>query len=283
MVGSQALVAYRRTDGTMRVYTSPITQYQTQLQEGKLSFQVSDLSATYENNEMIIFATLGLSNNGTALNQVWQEGGLSGNTPQMHVTSGPNVQSMATLNLLSGETATTSGGGSKLRKRNIHGVLNTVSWGILMPIGAITARYLKVFKSADPAWFYLHAACQFSAYVVGVAEWGTGLKLGSESPGIQFDTHRTHRYSPFQPWNTTMIILSVINVFKGFDILKPDKKWKNAYIGVIVALASSAVLLEAYTWFVVVKRKRSESAGKLPHGANGNGVNNGYGARSQQA
>ncbi|KAK8576059.1 hypothetical protein V6N13_032625 [Hibiscus sabdariffa] len=311
MVGSQALVAYRRTDGTMRVYTSPITQYQTQLQEGKLSFQVSDLSATYENNEMIIFATLGLSNNGTALNQVWQEGGLSGNTPQMHVTSGPNVQSMATLNLLSGETATTSGGGSKLRKRNIHGVLNTVSWGILMPIGAITARYLKVFKSADPAWFYLHAACQFSAYVVGVAEWGTGLKLGSESPGIQFDTHRTigivlfslgtlqvfalllrpkpdHKYRLY--WNIyhhlvgyAVIILSVINVFKGFDILKPDKKWKNAYIGVIVALASSAVLLEAYTWFVVVKRKRSESAGKLPHGANGNGVNNGYGARSQQA
>ncbi|KAE8715145.1 Cytochrome b561 and DOMON domain-containing protein [Hibiscus syriacus] len=221
----------------------------------------------------------------------------------MHVTSGPNVQSMATLNLLSGETATTNGGGSKLRKRNIHGILNTVSWGILMPIGAITARYLKVFKSADPAWFYLHAACQFSAYVVGVAGWGTGLKLGSESPGIQFDTHRTigivlfslgtlqvfalllrpkpdHKYRLY--WNIyhhlvgyAVIILSVINVFEGFDILKPDEKWKNAYIGVIVALAFIAVVLEAYTWFVVVKRKRSENAGKLQH--------NGYGARSQQA
>ncbi|KAK8629905.1 hypothetical protein V6N13_078722 [Hibiscus sabdariffa] len=303
MVGSQALVAYPRTDGTVRVYTSPITQYQTQLQEGKLSFQVSDLSATYKNNEIIIFATLGLSNNGTTLNQVWQEGGLSGNTPQMHVTSGPNVQSMATLNLLSGETATTNGGGSKLRKRNIHGVLNAVSWGILMPIGAITARYLKVFKSADPAWFYLHASCQFSAYIIGVAGWGTGLKLGSESPGIRFDTHRTigivlfslgtlqvfalllrpkpdHKYRLY--WNIyhhlvgyTVIILSVINVFKGFDILKPDEKWKNAYIGVIVALAFSAVVLEAYTWFVVVKRKRSESAGKLQHGV--------HGVRSQQA
>ncbi|KAE8686665.1 Cytochrome b561 and DOMON domain-containing protein [Hibiscus syriacus] len=308
MVGSQALVAYRRTDGTMRVYTSPITQYQTQLREGKLSFEVSDLSATYENNEITIFATLGLSNNGTTLNQVWQEGGLSGNTPQMHVTSGPNVQSMATLNLLSGETATTNGGGSKLRKRNIHGILNAVSWGILMPIGTITARYLKVFKSADPAWFYLHAACQFSSYVVGVAGWSTGLKLGSESPGIRFDTHRTigivlfslgtlqvfalllrpkpdHKYRLY--WNIyhhlvgyAVIILSVINVFKGFDILKPDDKWKNAYIGVIVALAFCAVVLEAYTWFVVVKRKRSESAGKLQHGC-GNG--NGYGARSQQA
>lgn len=36
-------------------------------------------------------------------------------------------------------------------KFQIHGVLNVVSWGILMPIGVIIARYLRVFKSADPA------------------------------------------------------------------------------------------------------------------------------------
>lgn len=69
-------------------------------------------------------------------------------------------------------------------------MLNTVSWGILLPLGALTARYLKVFKSADPAWFYLHAFCQSSAYIVGVAGWGTGLKLGSDSEGITFHKHR---------------------------------------------------------------------------------------------
>lgn len=72
----------------------------------------------------------------------------------------------------------------------VHGVLNAVSWGTLMPLGAMIARYLKVFKSADPAWFYLHIACQSSAYVVGVAGWATGLKLGSDSPGTQYDGHR---------------------------------------------------------------------------------------------
>lgn len=69
-------------------------------------------------------------------------------------------------------------------------MLNAVSWGILMPTGAIIARYLKVFKSADPAWFYLHVTCQASAYVVGVAGFGTGLKLGSDSEGVEYDTHR---------------------------------------------------------------------------------------------
>ncbi|KAK8517237.1 hypothetical protein V6N13_092520 [Hibiscus sabdariffa] len=296
MVGSQALVAYRMSDGSMRAYTSPIVQYRTQLREGELSFDVSDLSAMYENNEIIIFATLDISRNGTTLNHVWQEGAISGNVPQMHGTSAANIQSMGTLNLISGEDGTIGDGSSRQRKQKIHGVLNAVSWGILMPLGAIIARYLKVFKSADPAWFYLHASCQFLAYVVGVAGWGTGLKLGSESPGIQYNTHRTIgivllclgtsqvfalllRPKPDQKlrfyWNIYhhlvgygVIILGVINIFKGFDILEPERKWKNAYVGVIIALACNAVMLEAYTWFFV-QRKRSESEGKIPYGING--------------
>lgn len=59
-----------------------------------------------------------------------------------------------------------------------------------MPIGAMMARYLRVFKSANPAWFYLHIACQVSAYIIGVAGWATGIKLGNDSPSVQYDTHR---------------------------------------------------------------------------------------------
>ncbi|KAJ6741505.1 CYTOCHROME B561 AND DOMON DOMAIN-CONTAINING PROTEIN [Salix viminalis] len=307
MAGSQALVAYQQNDGTMRAYTSPISSYQTSMQEGELSFDVSDLSATLANNELILFATISLSNTSTTVNQVWQDGPLSGNAPQIHTTSGSNVQSMGTLNLLSGESSST-GGSAKTTKRNIHGVLNAVSWGILMPIGALIARYLKVFKSADPAWFYLHASCQSIAYIVGVAGWATGLKLGSESAGIQYDAHRTigiflfclatlqvfalllrpkvdHKYRFY--WNIyhhvvgySVIILSITNIFKGFDILNPDEKWKNAYIGVIVALALNAVWLEGYTWYVVVKRKSSEAAVKMPHVTNGSNGANGVGAPS---
>lgn len=72
----------------------------------------------------------------------------------------------------------------------VHGVLTAISWGTLMPLGVIIARYLKVFKSANPAWFYLHVTCQCSAYIIGVAGWGTGLKLGSDSTTVQYDAHR---------------------------------------------------------------------------------------------
>lgn len=72
----------------------------------------------------------------------------------------------------------------------IHGILNTVSWGVLFPLGVIIARYMRTFPSADPAWFYLHVGCQVSSYAIGVAGWGTGMKLGSQSEGIQYSAHR---------------------------------------------------------------------------------------------
>lgn len=124
MSGSQALVAFQQSDGSMRVYTSPVTDYSTQLAEGDLSFPVSDLSAVVSNNEIIIFATLGQQNGSSTLNQVWQEGQLSGNAPTAHATSGANVRSMGTLNVLSGQSGSAGGGAaagasSKTKKRDV--------------------------------------------------------------------------------------------------------------------------------------------------------------------
>jgi hypothetical protein len=59
-----------------------------------------------------------------------------------------------------------------------------------MPLGVIIARYLKVFKSADPAWFYLHITCQTSAYIIGLAGWAIGIKLGNQSTSVEYTPHR---------------------------------------------------------------------------------------------
>ncbi|TQD92200.1 hypothetical protein C1H46_022170 [Malus baccata] len=301
MPGAQALVAWPQSSGTPKVYKSPIQSYSTTLAEGNLTYGVTDLTAEYLNNdEMIIFATWTLPTNFTTILQVWQEGPVSNGAPSIHDTVAANLNAKGTLNLLSGQTASTGGSSSTTRKRNRHGVLNAVSWGILMPFGAMVARYLRVFKSADPAWFYLHAACQTSAYAVGVAGWATGIKLGDDSAGIKYDTHRNIGIALFalgtlqvfalllRPnkdhkirfyWNIyhhatgyTVIILSIVNIFKGFDILNPDDKWKKAYIGVIIALGVQAALLEAYTWFIVLKRKKSEKETHVSNGVNGHGA-----------
>ncbi|GAB4859359.1 hypothetical protein Ancab_010823 [Ancistrocladus abbreviatus] len=302
MQGAQALVAFKNSSGAMHAYTSSVTSYGTQLAESKLSFSVSNISAKMpSSSQIIIFATVQVPN--TTVNQVWQFGQVSGDTPQAHPLTGDHQKSKGTVNFLSGQISEGGGGGSRLRRKNVHGVLNAVGWGTLMPIGAIIARYMRVFKGADPAWFYLHITCQVSAYIVGVVGWGTGLKLGSESPGV-YHTHRNigitlfslatlqvfalllrpkkdHKYRLY--WNIyhhsigyTVIVLSIINVFKGLHILDPAKKWKRAYIGILIFLGSIALILEAFTWLIVLKRRRKGVASDRfsdSHTANGT---NGY-------
>uniref|UniRef100_A0A7N0VC30 Cytochrome b561 and DOMON domain-containing protein n=1 Tax=Kalanchoe fedtschenkoi TaxID=63787 RepID=A0A7N0VC30_KALFE len=311
MIGCQALVAYHNSTGAVTAYTSPITSYRTTLSQGDLSFPVTGLTASYSasTSEMIIFATIELPSATTTVNQVWQVGPMTGDTPQIHSTSGDNVKSMSTIDFLSGQSTGGSGStglGSRIRKRNTHGILNAVSWGILMPAGAMFARYLKVSKAADPAWFYLHITCQTSAYIVGVAGWATGLKLGSDSVGVEHGLHRSIGIALFclgtlqvfalllRPkkdhkiriyWNVyhhatgyAVIALSIANVYEGFEILGQDG-WKRVYTGIIIALGAVAVVLEIFTWIVVLKRNKSEVSDKHQHGSS-NGVNGNGGGYS---
>ncbi|CAN6447094.1 unnamed protein product [Victoria cruziana] len=302
MIGSQAIVGYV-VSGQLKVITTSITTMSPSMQNESLSFPISNLAGETSGNDIILFATL-TPRNGSTVNQVWQTGPVSGGIPAIHPTSGANIRSMASLDLQSGQSTSTGGGNSRARRKNVHGVLNAVSWGILMPIGIIIARYMRVFKSADPAWFYLHVTCQCSAYILGVAGWGTGMKLGSESQGVQYSDHRNigitlfclgtlqvfalflrpkkdHKYRIY--WNFyhhsvgyTIIILSIINIFKGLQILSEENKWKNTYIGILVVLAAIAIVLEIFTWIVVLRR-RFRNSEKSHHGANGT---NGYGVRS---
>ncbi|CAH9088763.1 unnamed protein product, partial [Cuscuta epithymum] len=123
----------------------------------------------------------------------------------------------------------------------------------------------------------------------------------SESKGISYKTHRCigitlfclatlqitalfmrpnkdHKYRPHWKWfhtivGYTTIALSITNVYKGFDALgREDNNWKKAYTGVIIALGIVAVILEAITWPVVIKRKKRENENKPEDtGYEGNG------------
>lgn len=102
MVGSQALVAFQNSKGSMVTYTTSISSYNPTMLPGALTFQVSNISAEYAKNEMIIFAVLGPLTNGTRVNHVWQAGdSVSSDVPQMHSLSQPNLQSFGELDFLS--------------------------------------------------------------------------------------------------------------------------------------------------------------------------------------
>ncbi|KAL2938695.1 hypothetical protein RDABS01_022144 [Bienertia sinuspersici] len=313
MVGAQALVAVQNSSG-VHAYTSSVPGYSiTTLTPGSLSFKVNNLTASKESNDMTIFATI--TPPSTTVNQVWQVGPMASGQPAAHPSNSgsANTKSTGSINFLSGQSSSQGPVVPRLKRKNTHGVLNAVSWGILMPLGAIIARYMKVFPSADPAWFYLHVICQFSAYVIGVAGWGTGLKLGSESVGIVYHVHRNigialfclatlqvfalllrpkkdHKYRLY--WNLyhwsvgyAVIILGIINIYQGLDkVLQPEKKWKRIYSGIIIALGAIALVLEAFTWGVVMKRKKNdEKHGHPGNGTHGYSNGNGYTARTQPA
>ncbi|KAG5561206.1 hypothetical protein RHGRI_004285 [Rhododendron griersonianum] len=157
MIGTQAIVAYPKPDGTVAVFTSPVDSYGTRLREGNLAFPVSDLSVMFLDNKMVIFATIELPKNTTSVNHVWQDGPVSGDNLGMHGVPGNHLQSMGNLNLSSGQAFGSHGGNSKTKLKIAHGVLNAVSWGIMIPWGFMAARYLKALgPQADPLWFYTH-------------------------------------------------------------------------------------------------------------------------------
>ncbi|CAK9182249.1 unnamed protein product [Ilex paraguariensis] len=270
MVGTQALITHQKSDGTIDAYRSPVNSYKTQLLEGNLSFKVSYLSAMVVNQEIIIFATLELPKNTSTINYVWQDGPVLGNVLGMHSLSGQHLQSMGTLDLSSGISMPTKGGNSKAKLRNVHGVLNVVSWGTMMPIGMLLARYLN---PSNPLGFYIHVTCQCLAFIIGVVGWATGVALRLKYSGVHHTDHlaigtivfclaipqisslwlrpqRDHKYRSY--WNTyhkflgyIVLALGISNVFIGYKILNLAKGWEIAYYVIFGALLFALVVLEA--------------------------------------
>ncbi|XP_027117055.2 cytochrome b561 and DOMON domain-containing protein At3g25290 [Coffea arabica] len=288
MIGTQALIAFKKPGGdSMIVKTFRLNSYKS-VEQAEIMYDVSRLEAEYHRGLMMIFATINLPNGMTTLNQVWQVGAsvMNGTFPAIHAFQPENLSSKDKLDLRKGQSLTsTSQENSGLRSKQIHGALNTVSWGMLFPIGIMMARYLRTF--ADPAWFYVHISCQMSSYIVGVAGWATGLKLGSQSKGVEYTIHRDfgitlfclatlqilalflrpkrdHKYRFY--WNIYhhgvgygVLVLGIINVFKGLEMLDPPKKWKLAYIFFLAVLGGIAISLEVITWIVILKRKPGKS------------------------
>ncbi|KAL2508193.1 Cytochrome [Forsythia ovata] len=101
MVGSQSLVAFRETNGSMVVKTYYISSYGS-IEESKILYNVLNKRAEYSDGVMRIFATLAMPGNAADVNQVWQVGGtVKDGVPENHDFSPENLSSKGTLELAS--------------------------------------------------------------------------------------------------------------------------------------------------------------------------------------
>lgn len=106
---------------------------------------------------------------------------VTGYSPTIHPTTINDLSSVTTVDLLSGTESSKHNNIYTLKL--VHGIINAISWGILLPIGAVISRYLRHIQSLGPAWFYAHAGVQLSAFFLGTIGFSIGLRLGDLSPG----------------------------------------------------------------------------------------------------
>ncbi|KAL3531056.1 hypothetical protein ACH5RR_010378 [Cinchona calisaya] len=103
MAGSQALLAYKASNGSMVVKTFNISSYSS-IVESKLSFDVVDKKAESSNGLIRILATLALPESMTTVNQVWQVGSsLKDGFPVKHEFNPDNLNAKAQLELVNAQ------------------------------------------------------------------------------------------------------------------------------------------------------------------------------------
>ncbi|KAJ3694513.1 hypothetical protein LUZ60_009993 [Juncus effusus] len=98
----------------------------------------------------------------------------------------------------------------KLKKN--HGAMAMIGWGVLLPIGAIIARYLR---HKDPLWYHLHLAIQFLGYIIGLTAIVAGISL-YDKLNSDFRSHKS--------LGIFILVLGSLQVIAFF--IRPDKESK---------------------------------------------------------
>ncbi|XP_062027801.1 cytochrome b561 and DOMON domain-containing protein At2g04850 [Rosa rugosa] len=300
MTGTRALIAFPDPntgqivllpyiiDPTVKLQRTPLLSrpLDIHLISSSATLYGGKLATVHDGAAVQIYATLKLTPNKTKLHHVWNRGlYVQGYSPTVHPTNQNDLSSITTFDVRSGSTATRHT--NILTLRSAHGIINAVSWGIMLPIGAVTARYLRHVQSLGPTWFYVHAAIQLFGFVLGTVGFAIGVKLGDMSPGVQYSLHRKLGFAAFclgglqtlallfRPKTTTKfrkywksyhhfvgyacVVLGVVNVFQGFEVMGAARSYaKLAYCLGLSTLLGVCIALEVNSWVVFCRKSKEE-------------------------
>ncbi|GAB4825267.1 hypothetical protein Ancab_008139 [Ancistrocladus abbreviatus] len=304
MTGTRALIAFPDPNSGQLVLMPYILDPTVKLQRSPLLSRPLDIHllsssvamygghmATIHNGATVqIYATVKLSPNKTKIHHVWNRGlYVQGYSPTIHPTTINDLSSVATIDVLKGTTATQHDNIRTLKV--VHGVINAISWGILLPIGTVIARYLRHLQSLGPAWFYAHAGIQLLGFFLGSIGFGMGIRLGELSPGKVYGLHRTLGLIAFclgclqtfalffRPRTTNKyrkywksyhhfvgygcMVLGVVNVFQGFEVMGESRSYaKLGYCLCLSTLIGVCIALEVNSWIVFCRKAEEEKLRK---------------------
>eukprot|EP00606_Chrysophyceae_sp_TOSAG23-5_P000064 GSChrysophyteH2.ASY1.ANO1.230.1 assembled CDS len=83
----------------------------------------------------------------------------------------------------------------------VHGSLMMVSWGLLLPLGVISARFLKYQGGEPPVWFMYHRPLQISGLLLAIVGWIVAL--------TQFDVFRAGGGTSFVHGVLGMLVMTL--------------------------------------------------------------------------
>ncbi|KAE8685237.1 Cytochrome b561 and DOMON domain-containing protein [Hibiscus syriacus] len=182
MTGTRALVAFPDPNSGQLVLLPYILDPSVKLQKSPLLSRPLDVhlissSATLYGGKMAtihngatvqIYATVKLVPNKTKIHHVWNRGlYVQGYSPTIHPTTSNDLSSITTFDVLSGSAATQHNNMDMMKL--IHGILNTISWGILLPMGAVMAR-IKMGEMSPGVTYGLHRKLGFAAFCLGALQ-----------------------------------------------------------------------------------------------------------------
>ncbi|RVW46043.1 Cytochrome b561 and DOMON domain-containing protein [Vitis vinifera] len=119
--------------------------------------------------------------------------------------------------------------------RNVHGILNIIGWGTLLPLGAIIARYFRKFPMECSEWFTLHILCQ------------TLAEERKQVPQVLGNMPSSSGY--------VLMVLIMTNIFVGINHQSPAAKWIWFYVGVLVVMGLVSIALEIVRWIKLVQNQ----------------------------
>ncbi|KAG9443582.1 hypothetical protein H6P81_014922 [Aristolochia fimbriata] len=301
MTGTRALIAFSDPNSGRLVVLPYFLDPTVKLQRTPLLSRPSDLhllsssgaasAAVREGSAVQIYGAFKLVPNRTRIHLVWNRGlYVQGYSPTIHPTAAADLASTATIDLTSG-AATTGRPKYSSTLKSTHAVLNSVSWGFLLPVGALTARYLRQIQSVGPTWFYAHAAVQLAGFALGTVGFAIGIRLGSMSPGVAYGLHRklgvaafslgalqtlalmfrprtTHKFRKY--WKSyhhfvgyACVVLGVVNVFQGFEVMGLGVSYsKLAYCLALATLVGICISLEVNSWVIFCRKAKEEKMRK---------------------
>ncbi|CAM0904028.1 unnamed protein product [Alopecurus aequalis] len=268
MVGSSAMVAWSSSSGkgvAKEYYLQGRSPEAVTPDDGRLTLVRNRTVTVFSSGRLYLAFELSTDHPQPYLiYAVGYEGSLPSSpdhTLQMHRDMGSRSFNYASATLSSGGGLSDSGFPTK----RWHGLLSMMSWGVLLPMGMMVARY---FRRQDPYWFYCHMAVQGIGFLVGIAAVVLGFRLDDDGLN-NIDVHKaigiailamaslqvtavlarpnkTSKVRRFWNWyhhniGRVAIVLAMVNVFLGLTIAKEVSAYIVSY-GVFVAVWVMAVV-----------------------------------------